>query len=495
MKRKEPSIKWKIFFFILIFAAILMVLLWLFQTVFLNDFYKSIKQQKMESNAGVVEQNIDNPEIQLLLDQIARSDDTSILITDLDGNTIYETDMPSEFLHMITENDVSVLVESARENDGTVVNPFSQISAPDPEYHRENFLGEGVPPAMRRGPMQGIMLSRIITSADGTEMLMSLYSIITPVNATVDTLRVQLIYITIIMVVCALALAFAISKNISRPITGIIKGVRRLARSDYDVRFTGKGYSEVNELADTLNYATGELAKTEKLRRELIANVSHDLRTPLATIGGYVEIFRDIPDEVTPENAKIVLDEVKHLTMLINDMLDLSKLQSGVQKLNLTVFGLSGLVEDTLARFDNVATDRYTIDFENDGPNVFVKADRIKLGQVVYNLVGNALTHAGEGKRILVRQELAGTDSVRLSVTDFGEGIDPGELENIWNRYYTTGKNHKRSIAGTGLGLSIVRNMLEMHGAGYGVESEKGRGSTFWFELPVETPLGEKENG
>jgi signal transduction histidine kinase len=486
LKLNDLSVKWKVFFFILIFAAVMMVLLWLFQTVFLNDFYKTIKTQQIKTNAGPVEQNIDNPDLQMLLDQLSRNNDTSIVIADMDGNIVYETDSSAGSVHIRSQNASPELVEALRKNGGTLAVPFTEneMLMRSLEYQRSNFQGSDLPPGGPMRPMQGIMLTRLITNDAGDEMLMFLYSMITPVDATVDTLRVQLLYITVILAAFAFVLAFLISKNISRPISGMVKGVRRLAKSDYSVRFNETGYSEVNELSGALNYATEELSKTEGLRQELIANVSHDLRTPLATIGGYVEMFRDIPSEVTPENTKIVLDEVRRLTLLINDMLDLSKLQSGVQKLNRTRFSFTRLVSETLARFDNAANNGYAIEFDR-GEDILVNADRIKLGQVIYNLVGNALTHTDGDKKILVRQEQAADGGVRLSVTDYGGGIAADELQNIWERYYTIDKNHKRSVAGgAGLGLSIVRKILDLHGAQYGAESESGKGSAFWFVLP-----------
>ena len=155
----------------------------------------------------------------------------------------------------------------------------------------------------------------------------------------------------------------------------------------------GKGYLEIEELSNTLNYAAKELSKVESLRRELIANMSHDLRTPLTMISGYGEVMRDIPGENTAENVQIIIDETKRLTNLVNDMLDLSKLQAGAQEINSSSFNITEEIEHIIARYDKLLTNKdFTIQFQYDKP-VFVKADIIKINQVIYNLINNAINY------------------------------------------------------------------------------------------------------
>lgn len=174
-----------------------------------------------------------------------------------------------------------------------------------------------------------------------TGLMLMLNSTITPVNTTVDTLRVQLLCLTVIMLLLSIFLALFMSKKISKPIIKINNSAKQLALGNYDISFEGKGYLEVSELNETLNYAAKELSKTEKLRQELIANISHDLRTPLTLITGYAEVMRDLPGENSPENVQVIIDEAKRLSSLVNDVLDISKLQSGAQALTITAFNLS----------------------------------------------------------------------------------------------------------------------------------------------------------
>ena len=258
-----------------------------------------------------------------------------------------------------------------------------------------------------------------------------------------------------------------------------------MANGDYDVHFAGHDFLEISELSNTLNYAAVELSKVEALRRELIANISHDLRTPLTMITGYAEVMRDLPGENSPENIQIIIDEAGRLNDLVNDLLDLSRLEAGVITLEKERFNLTESIRDILTRYDKLADYRFPFSYQEEA---WVEGDKLKLSQVVYNLVNNAVNYAGEDKTVSLRQELR-EGRVRVSVTDTGEGIPADKLRDIWERYYKVDREHRRAQVGTGLGLSIVKNVLDLHGGTYGVVSELGKGSTFWFELPREESL------
>lgn len=475
------SVKWKTFFYILIFAVAMIVLLWLFQIVFLNDFYQAIKKNEIQKTAQTISQNIDNENVETLIDQIGDRFDVRVEVADMEGNAIYSTDtMPN-----LPQSELAVVARKTQESGGSKIEILRMEKFENPDYNEQLFNGNNIPPRGMSG-FETLIYSQIVTPEDGMPILLVLTSRITPVDATVDTLRVQLVYITIILLGCALFLAFVISKWISRPIVKINKGAKKLARAEYDVHFDDGGYREIAELADTLNYASRELSKVEKLRRELLANISHDLRTPLTMIIGYSEVMRDIPGENSPKNIQIIIDEAKRLTTLVNDAMDISKLQAGTQELNMERFNLTESISNIVARYIKLMEQEgYHISFicERDA---YVLGDEVKIGQALCNLINNAINYSGEIKRIIVRQR-AENGIVTVSVEDNGEGIAKGQLEYIWDRYYKVDKTHKRVSVGTGLGLSIVKGVLELHHAEYGVESELGKGSVFWFRLPEDT--------
>jgi len=424
------KLKWKIFIYLLGFCVLLLAILWLFQTVFLSDMYKFIRKVEIDKAIKLVEENINSPKILEVLAELEESKEITVRPT-------------KDFV------------------------PVPPKTVPD-------SLG-------RRQPETITKVHEFVLD-DGSRISLTFYAMITPVDATVSTLQMQLVIITVIMVLLATMLAIIISKHISNPIEQTNKSAKMLAKGNYETEFHARGFLEIKELADTLNTAAAELSKVERIRRELIANISHDLRTPLAFIYSYAEMMHDFPDEVTPEQSQIIMDEAKRLTSLVNDMLDISSIESGAEKLNKTYYNLTESLRNTVERVGElVKKDGYRLNFQHD-QDVWLSADEVKITQAFYNLLLNAITHSGDDKTVIVQQH-ASADAVQIEVIDHGEGIDQKDLTYIWERYYKVDKKHKRPLMGTGLGLSIVKKIVEMHGGSYGVESEAGKGSVFWFRL------------
>lgn len=421
---------WKIFGFLLAFCALLLAVLWLFETVFLDRMYKSIRRGEMQQAITLVEENIDSPQLREIIMSLA--EDSEILVT-----------------------------------------PVHEFEPPDRP-------APGGKPPLREALTQ----TQDFTNAQGETVTFVFYAMISPVNATISTIQAQLLYVTVIMIVLAVALAFVIAKTVARPIEQLNYSAKRLAAGDYDTPFSGQGYREIQELSDTLHHTAQELARAEALRRELLANISHDLRTPLALIYSHAEMMQDFPQEITAQQAGVIMEEAQRLSRLVDDILDLSRLETGTLEVNWQTYSLTGSVCATLERVAAlVQKDGYTLVFEPE-EEVFVRADENKITQVVYNLLTNAIHYSGEDKTVVVRQVVR-KGWVRMEVEDFGEGILPEHLPYIWDRYYKIDKAHKRAIAGTGLGLSIVKKILQLHQGRYGAESRPGQGSVFWFALPI----------
>ncbi len=485
MKLEKTSIKLKLFFYLAIFAAVILVMLWFLQIVFLDDFYKQIKISSIKASAEQIESNIDTDNLSALLNNIYEQNQTYIRIISEDGTSIYSSGAaPDSLIHRMPGGELYEIFKKTQQNGGTLLELRS--SEPWSRVLRERRLVGEVPKPMDR-INQSIIYSKIVKMNNGTSAVLILNSTITPVNATVDTLRVQLKYVTVITLLLALGLAIIISKRISKPIIKINKTAKELAKGKYDITFDGRGYLEITELSDTLNYAAMELSKVEGLRRELIANISHDLRTPLTMITGYGEIIRDLPGENTPRNIQVIIDEARRLTTLVNDILDISKLQSGTQKLTVEHFNLTQCIREILKRYTRLTEQEgYNLSFRSES-EAWVTADALKISQVIYNLINNAITYTGEDKSVDILQ-ICSNETVRIEISDRGQGIPEEQLPLIWDRYYKIDKAHKRAAIGTGLGLSIVKAVLEMHQADFGVVSTPGSGSTFWFELRLDKP-------
>ena len=219
-----------------------------------------------------------------------------------------------------------------------------------------------------------------------------------PMSSVVKMLRTQFIWITTILLLCAAVMVFLLYRHISSPLVRMNEAAKRLAQGNYDAHFAGDGYKETRELAQTLNYAAAELSRVDGLQKELIANISHDLRTPLTMITGYSEVMRDIPGENTPENVQVIIDEAQHLSALVNDLLDLSRVQSGVRRALPEVFDLTATVQTTIERYEKLTRhEGYVITFSAKD-NISVYADSGMILQVVYNLINNAINYCGKTK-------------------------------------------------------------------------------------------------
>lgn len=300
----------------------------------------------------------------------------------------------------------------------------------------------------------------------------------------------RVVLTSIFVFVLSFAVTSAVSGWFTNPITEMTRKARRLAQGNFDVDFnSGEIYGrELVELAEALNYARDELSKTDRMQKELIANVSHDFKTPLTMIKGYasmiMEISGDIPEKRN-KHAQVIVEEADRLASLVNDVLDLSKISSGIEEVKVATFDISAYVEETLGRFDYLKETqgyRFVTDIDED---LYTRGDEVKLGQVLYNLIGNAVNYTGDDKTVYVRLKKDGTNACRFSVTDTGKGIKPEKIPEIWNRYYRSAETHKRPVRGTGLGLSIVKTILERHGFVFGVDSEVGKGSTFYVLFPL----------
>ena len=304
-----------------------------------------------------------------------------------------------------------------------------------------------------------------------------------------ERMNLRVLLISIFVFVLSLAITSAVSGWFTNPISEMTKKARQLAQGDFDVDFGGDNYgTEMVALADALNFARDELSKTDRMQKELIANVSHDFKTPLTMIKAYASMIIEISGEIPEKrnkHAQVIVDEADRLASLVNDVLDLSKISSGIEELKKTEFDMSSYVYEILDRFAYLREARgyrFITDIDDE---LYTFADEGKIGQVLYNLIGNAVNYTGENNTVYVSLKKESDRVFRFSVTDTGKGIKAEELPEIWDRYYRSTDSHKRPVNGTGLGLSIVKTILERHNFLFGVESEVGHGSTFYVLFPL----------
>lgn len=332
----------------------------------------------------------------------------------------------------------------------------------------------------------GYARSFTLTNNDGSasqQFYLITTSSLSIIPSTLNILRDQFLFVAIVVFSSSILVALFISYFLSNPIVKMKRHANELAGGNFAVRFDHGGFTEVNELADTLNYATQEMQRTDELRRDLIANVSHDIKTPLTMIRAYTEMIQDISGNnpvKRGEHLKVILNETNYLTNLVNDMLELSKVQSGTMSVNVQTFDLSQQIADILELFD-VNESGVEIKVEMV-PGAMVSGDSTKLAQVFHNFLNNAIKHCGEDKTVWVKV-IDKKDTYRVEVTDQGSGIAKEDQPLIWDRYFKIDKNYQRETQGSGLGLSIVRGICDSMHIPYGVVSEKGKGSTFYYEV------------
>lgn len=472
------SIKFKMFLYFVVFAAALMIVLWVLQVFLLNNFYGTMKTQQTKEVAREIETAFKHNNTDRFLKNVAEiseSYDMYIYVVSYDGKTTY---------YQPSANDVAQAPEfELAEPEEKEMQYISQIQT----LNEHMMKGNGSAYVKIEGADSQDILAygSVLTAKNKEPMIVYIFSPLWPVSSTIKILTNQLIFVTLISIIVACLLSLYLSFRITRPLRKINESAKDLAAGKYGIVFQGGHYTELVNLADTLTGASIELEKSDMLQKDLIANVSHDLKTPLTMIRSYAEMIRDLSGDNPKkrnEHLQVIIDEADRLNVLVNDMLEISRLQSGKLALEKAEFNLTHAIESILHTYRIMEEeDGYTFDFQCD-TDYYVDADEEKIKQVVTNLLTNAIKFCGGDKTVIVTLKKRGRN-VECRVEDHGPGIPADELDRIWERYYRSSSNMKREKEGTGLGLSICKEILTQHKAKFGTDSTVGEGSQFWFEL------------
>ena len=333
---------------------------------------------------------------------------------------------------------------------------------------------------------QSVLLATYVGSVDDILGYIFIYTYLEPTGTTTEILKNIFLTSSGVLILFSFIVSFFISNQVSMPIIRISRSAKKLITGEFNVVPRKDEYTEIKLLTENLNMASTEIARTETLRKDLLANVSHDLRTPLTMIKAYAEMIRDLSGDYPEKREKhlqVIIDETDRLTLLVSDILNLSKLQSGVVEMDIKPMNFSVHLKEIVSRFTMLEKTEVDLELQE---KIYINADSKQLGQAVYNLITNAINYSGE-KKVVVRLKTIKSGKMRFEVSDSGIGIPEEQIPYIWERYYKVDRseNYKRTVKGTGLGLSIVKGVFERHGFEYGVTSEVGKGSTFWFECAV----------
>ena len=399
------------------------------------------------------------------VESISNSNDMFIYVVSYDGKTMYFKPSGDATSAQYYSDQIKTVNEAMLKNNNE--SAYLRIKNPDDS---KDVLAYG----------------SVLTAKGKSPMLVYIFSPLWPVSSTIDILTNQLVYVTFISLLVACLISFYLSIRITRPIRTITRSAERLGQGEYGIVFRGGHYTEINNLADTLTQASIDLEKSDMLQKDLIANVSHDLRTPLTMIKSYAEMIRDLSGnnpEKRDQHLQVIIDETDRLNSLVGDLLSISRMQSGKMVLERSNFNLTQAAESIINTYKIMEIEEgYKLNF-NCKVNFIVNGDEEKIKQVISNLFTNAIKFAGKDKTVNVTLKRRGK-YVLCKIEDHGVGIAKEEQDHVWERYYRASSNMARPAEGSGLGLSIVKEILTLHKADFGVDSTEGKGTTFWFELP-----------
>ena len=475
MKFNFKGIRFSTFLYFLGFSFAMLTLLGFLLVVLIKPYYRNdrintigtisttIKELLLKDN--VTESDIDNTA------RLVAGNNVCTIIYNENGKEIYSSDSLGQLCMLnkkvlvgeetyIIKNEPDKFIETIKNSNPFTMNLNSDLTGTEMLLYGEQFKNN----------------------------LANYYLVINtplePVESYINFIMHQYLYIGVFIIIISFVVAFFLAKRISSPIVRMKNEANKLADGDYNVEFKSNSFSEINDLATTLDDATQKLSQVNDLRKDLVANVSHDIKTPLTIIQTYAEMIQDISGddpEKRNEHLDVIIKETEYLNKLVTDMSELSKLQSGNIEINRANFDLKECTQKVIELLNQLLVEK-NIKLNTNMDDCVIYADEIKMSQVIYNFLSNAIKHSNDNSEITININDS-EESVRLEVIDNGEGISEEALPYIWDRYYKVDKNFNRNVNSTGLGLAIAKAILEAHKAKYGVESKINEGSKFYFEL------------
>lgn len=395
---------------------------------------------------------------QEMLEAVAQTDKIDILILDTQGTLVMDT-------------------SSTSETNSTKLENFDPAASSNSYYTIDNYFGHYT--------ANQLNVTVPITINMSTRGYVSLHEPMTQVLAD----REQMLFLILQFYVVCLSLFFLLIVmlliTVHRPLKKITHGAREFAAGNLEYQIPIHSKDELGYLSNTLNYMADEMRQSDQFQKNFISNVSHDFRSPLTSIKGYVEAILDgtIPHEMQDKYLNIILFETSRLTKLTQGMLQLNDLDAKTYMLNIRDFDLNPLIKNTAASFEGTCREKHiSIELLLSSPKEYVSADMEKIQQVMYNLIDNAIKFSGKNSTITI-ETTSKNELVFVSVKDQGSGIPQKDLGKIWTRFYKQDLSRGKDRTGTGLGLSIVKEIINTHKQNINVISTEGVGTEFIFTL------------
>ena len=331
-----------------------------------------------------------------------------------------------------------------------------------------------------------LTVMRPITTSSGMRLgVIFFHYDMTGVNSSIRSTLKSVALFSLFAILAAIPIVTLLVRGVTQPISHMNEVVQDFTKGNFSRRVEVKTHDELGELGTSFNTMADELNTLEEARRNFVANVSHELRSPLTSMRGFLEAMTDgtIPPEDRDGYIEIVLAENRRMTVMVNDLLDLARIESGQYKLSLSTFELNELIARTILTFEaRIAAKGFDMNVSLPEEQVFVEADQQRITQVLHNLVDNAIKYTPEGGRLAV-ECAAERHIARVSVVNSGPGIPKEDLAHVFDRFYKAEKAHTPSgSSGTGLGLSIAKLIMDQHGQEITASSENGE-TRFSFTL------------
>ncbi|NUQ81900.1 MAG: HAMP domain-containing protein [Bacteroidetes bacterium] len=403
------------------------------------------------------------------------------------GTVIYDSSFPTPgLLHLENHLHRPEIIQSMSEPYGEDIRKSTSVDIS--QFYVARMLGESI-------PLNGIGRVKFIRVSYALNTLNDYYL----------TYITGIVIVSVLLLIGGIIIYKYLADRFAEPVLEMVNVARKITRGDLQERiavtssdelgFLGKS---INMMAEKLVDDIRQLKKLERVRSEFLANVSHELKTPIFTIQGFVETLLDGAMEDEEVNRTFLLKIHKnslHLNNLVSDLIEISRIETGELKMNLALMDLRGLIEEVVEDLKPRADDKELIlktEF-TPGPTE-IWADRSRLFQVFTNLVDNAIKYTDTGS-VTIRTDPYQSGEIRVSISDTGPGISPEHLSRIFERFYRVDKHRSKDLGGTGLGLAIVKHILEAHHSHIRVESVVGKGTTFSFILRQEAPVTDEADG
>ncbi len=481
MKRRK-SFGVKLWLWFVFFSAAIFLALWLLQTVFLQSFYNDMAIRSAEKAAAEMAEHSSSADFYDVIDETAAENSLLVFVTDAEGNILYSAD---EYKGLYGNSGQTEPKNGNPYFSSDEILNWEKGALRNLPYSYESFIAK----LKETGEDSAGFISEdnaayvagcVLPNGDILYISMPLGT----VGGTVRILRLQLLWVSVLSLILGFALAWVISKRFEKPVAEIADSAKQIAVGNFHPELPKGFCTELDELSDTLGETALRLEKAQNAQREFLANVSHDLRTPLTMIKGYAEMVKEISwsdAEKREKDLDVITREADRLTALVNEILDFSAMQANGVPQEYGVIDLSRAVQDVIGQFSPFCEQNgFVIEAEiTDG--LTVSADEAQIKRVIYNFIDNAVNHTGESKKVKVSLTAA-DGSARFAVKDYGKGIADEDLPYIWDRYYTA-RNRKNKAVVSGLGLSIAKEVLTAHKAKFGVDNRND--CTFWFKLKI----------